>query len=791
MRIQWTRWGVMGAAAAASVAIAGTLMQLDAPLEVSTAAAANSAYKAKMGWQSYMSDAAGGKAAYDVKVQLLVYSDGPADAQDIWVARSTDNGATWAQTNVTNNGGTPFNVTDPVSGKTGTFSVNHYKANIYVAPVGVLNGGKGANALLSWTSSDCEGSPAQRINANLVPLTGKDQPFSCLWTARSTNGGLTWTTQRLTDGGMDADNDVLGGSVKYTNETSASGYFAVAFQADPEGLQLGEAEGTGDGASGANVSPGTNIWYSHLSKSAFEAGTRFPPPVQVSDNNANAEGSPGASRPNLFLSGNTAILAYEETKGDGSSGKQIIHHSFAANSPTLDGLPAGTAISNPANNARRVRFVAQGNEALGDADQDGDAADGDTVGVHVLLLWRETTLTTPAAASDIMVRRGIKNTAARAGSTGFRPEDILADTPINLSDPGTSSLVNNAKAHRAVLRGDFAAVAYDLTTNLAASDATPPKATYNLFVHRSTDGGNTWSGARNMSRITDPAVRVAEPRMVPTPGTIKLPNGAATGDPEDVQDRNVFFVGWGTETNEPESKPLDIYITRTIDQGENYERVQPLAEGATEQSEAQLRMPPAGTSFGAIWMQHDTTASTSEVMYRNGGNAITVPDPDLSITATSASFATDARGSVTFTIVNEGAGDARNVVLRVVAPLGLTIVGTSEPSLCSVSGSELTCTIPELLARGSRAIQLTLSSDSESTYVLTADVSGDVLETDNTDNTTTATVTVWTPTGGGGCTSAHGEEPFDPLLALLSAAGLMGWAWRRRPHRLCRPSDSA
>jgi hypothetical protein len=297
MRIQWTRWGVMGAAAAASVAIAGTLMQLDAPLEVSTAAAANSAYKAKMGWQSYMSDAAGGKAAYDVKVQLLVYSDGPADAQDIWVARSTDNGATWAQTNVTNNGGTPFNVTDPVSGKTGTFSVNHYKANIYVAPVGVLNGGKGANALLSWTSSDCEGSPAQRINANLVPLTGKNQPFSCLWTARSTNGGLTWTTQRLTDGGMDADNDVLGGSVKYTNETSASGYFAVAFQADPEGLQLGEAEGTGDGASGANVSPGTNIWYSHLSKSAFEAGTRFPPPVQVSDNNANAEGSPGASRP--------------------------------------------------------------------------------------------------------------------------------------------------------------------------------------------------------------------------------------------------------------------------------------------------------------------------------------------------------------------------------------------------------------------------------------------------------------------------------------------------------------
>jgi hypothetical protein len=778
MRIQWTRWGVMGAAAAASVAIAGTLMQLDAPLEVSTAAAANSAYKAKMGWQSYMSDAAGGKAAYDVKVQLLVYSDGPADAQDIWVARSTDNGATWAQTNVTNNGGTPFNVTDPVSGKTGTFSVNHYKANIYVAPVGVLNGGKGANALLSWTSSDCEGSPAQRINANLVPLTGKDQPFSCLWTARSNNGGLTWTTQRLTDGGMDADNDVLGGSVKYTNETSASGYFAVAFQADPEGLQLGEAEGTGDGASGANVSPGTNIWYSHLSKSAFEAGTRFPPPVQVSDNNANAEGSPGASRPNLFLSGNTAILAYEETKGDGSSGKQIIYHSFAANSPTLDGLPAGTAISNPANNARRVRFVAQGNEALGDADQDGDAADGDTVGVHVLLLWRETTLTTPAAASDIMVRRGIKNTAARAGSTGFRPEDILADTPINLSDPGASSLVNNAKAHRAVLRGDFAAVAYDLTTNLAASDATPPKATYNLFVHRSTDGGNTWSGARNMSRITDPAVRVAEPRMVPTPGTIKLPNGTATGDPEDVQDRNVYFVGWGTETNEPESKPLDIYITRTIDQGENYERVQPLAEGATEQSEAQLRMPPDGKTLGAIWMQEETVAGTKEVMYRNGGPVTTgLPDPDLSLTATSTSFSANAQGQVTFTAVNQGAGDSRSVILTGTAPAGLTLVSTSDANVCTISGSVFTCTIPEILAGANRAISLNVTSAAQGSYALPATVSGDVLETDDTNNAATGNVTVYGD--GGGCTTVDGNAPFDPMLPAIAALGLVGWGLRR------------
>ncbi|WP_240538355.1 ATPase, T2SS/T4P/T4SS family [Rhodoferax sp. PAMC 29310] len=381
----------LSAVAVATAAIAGTLMQLQPEVVVSTAAAANNAYKAKMGWQSYKSSL--GESTYDVKAQLVVYADGPAGKQDIWIARSTDDGATWTQTNVTNNGGTSLAITDPVSSKTGTFSITHYKPSIYVAPVGVLNGGKGANALVSWTSSDCEGSPAQRINSNLVPLTGKDQPYSCLWTARSSDGGQTWTTQRLTNGGKDADNDVLGGSVKYTSDTTSSGHFAVAFQADPEGLQLGEAEGTGDGASGANVSPGTNIWYTYLKKSDFEAGTDFPLPGQVSDNNATTDGSPGASRPNLFLSGGNAILAYEETKGSGSSGKQVIYHSFSANSPTLDSLPAGTAISNPSNNARRVRFVAQGDEALGDADKNGDAADGDTQGVHVLLLWRETTLT--------------------------------------------------------------------------------------------------------------------------------------------------------------------------------------------------------------------------------------------------------------------------------------------------------------------------------------------------------------------------------------------------------------
>ena len=85
----------MAVAVVSAAAIAGTLIQLTDPVVVSTADPANNAFKAKMGWIAYKSDAA--QAQYDVKAQLLVYADGPAGKQNIYVARSTDNGATWTR----------------------------------------------------------------------------------------------------------------------------------------------------------------------------------------------------------------------------------------------------------------------------------------------------------------------------------------------------------------------------------------------------------------------------------------------------------------------------------------------------------------------------------------------------------------------------------------------------------------------------------------------------------------------------------------------------------------------
>lgn len=174
-------------ALATASALAATGLQFDPAITVSTNDAANNAFKAKMGWISYKSGPT--QAQYDVKAQIMVYADGAAGGQSIWIARSVDNGASWGQQKITTSGGMSTGlIVDPVAPtNTGTFTINHNKPNIYVAPIGVINVGKGADALATWTSSDCSDTgsvtgdlagptPAQRINTNLA----LPQPFMCL-----------------------------------------------------------------------------------------------------------------------------------------------------------------------------------------------------------------------------------------------------------------------------------------------------------------------------------------------------------------------------------------------------------------------------------------------------------------------------------------------------------------------------------------------------------------------------------------------------------------------------------
>jgi hypothetical protein len=260
-------------------------------------------------------------------------------------------------------------------------------------------------------------------------------------------------------------------------------------------------------------------------------------------------------------------------------------------------------------------------------------------------------------------------------------------TEANLADLSSTNPYEDARAHRGILRGDDLFIAYTHTPNWAASRNAHDK--YDVYVRRSFTGGKDWkngtgevchtrlwkkyvnddgtplvfsedeanrketyeeeacfaSGAfepgRNMSLLKNNKISVIEPRLVGTPGTI-----AGSPYEEDKQDRNVFYVAFGTESNVPKAHgnddeedeemavPLDLYYTFTRDRGETFykrlwevnpdsegpnagtiiERWDYLARGDAEQGEAQLRMSPDGSRFYAVW--NEDGPEGSDAMFR-------------------------------------------------------------------------------------------------------------------------------------------------------------------------------
>jgi hypothetical protein len=255
----------------------------------------------------------------------------------------------------------------------------------------------------------------------------------------------------------------------------------------------------------------------------------------------------------------------------------------------------------------------------------------------------------------------------------------------------------DARAHRGILRGDNLFVAYTHTPNWAASRNANDK--YDVYIRRSFDGGQTWTTdpkpraaegeevqddgeichtlvwkdynsvsteeeakqkdtyeevvcyepgefepGRNMSQLKNSKFSVIEPRLVGTGGGNK-PDAlgvCATGLPEDCENKDVFYLSWGTETNIPkahgdsEEEEIeyeviegDLFYTFTQDRGQTFfrqlwevnpdsagpnagetvERWAYLAKGEPNQVEAQLRINPDGTKFYAVWNESGVEGS--------------------------------------------------------------------------------------------------------------------------------------------------------------------------------------
>lgn len=588
--------------------------------------------------------------AVDSSFKSWNYAGNVYSARDTFVTWSKDNGETWSA---------PLNVSNTASqtdagafydpdgnaedGSGGLAPMNFYgdsdKPNIFAA-------GNGNNIMVTWPDKYCP-SGVQGLVEYTAPYLSLDPgviqvPYSCIYAARLVNTKESVnlvTVDRLSEGSRDAKGDVPRGG---------GGGNAIAWQEDPEGLQPGDAEGPGDGGSGAKTSNGTDVWYSWIPNKTF-ATASWSTPQAVTDN---APSNPGASRPNLFLGKHPkspgkawAILAYEERKGlEAIAGKYVVYHMFAYDDPTKGAVPAGAGviISDPLENGRRVRFVAKGSP-------------GGQDGTRVIMLWKQG-VEDQGGPSDIMARIGhvpagwdpLESTTT---SVGWRPQDLTPavvgsgdpqtalnnSAPLNLSsealdDRSTMNPIDDARAHRAIIVGDFIAVGFTYTPDQALARFTVEE-NYDFYVRRSKDGGKTWDDARNLSNLPKDR-NVKEPRLVGSPGSVSAtcPSGDAwaedTTNIHDCQNKAIYYVAWGTELNQRESISqgsidLDLYISRSLNYGETYEEPVVVALGGvdldndeTSNGESQIRMTPDGWFSYTTWMQ--TSDEGKEVAFVSG-----------------------------------------------------------------------------------------------------------------------------------------------------------------------------
>lgn len=472
-----------------------------------------------------------------------------------------------------------------------------------------------------WSWGDLGDNPDQGIatypDLEIYPNV-HEVPFHGVYAAISYDGGTTWAwggenpPLQLTYGLRDAKQDVNRGAGKK---------WMLTWQEDAEGLQRGDAEGPGDGSSGANVSGGTDIWYTWVADIAADPMALRTNRAPLSNNSvydltvsagdpplvgkAGANENHGSSRANLNVVNDAgtfvAMVAYEETKGvkDVLLGKTIQYHAFPFDQPVLTGVPnaqigaAGAQLSPILENSRRVRFVRQAPNGVDPA---------------LMIFWRQG-VDDGGGASDIMAR--IALTLDEAAVAASPVLNLSANTPnatmANLDDETTENPIEDANAHRAILRGSFIALGWGYTENQALARYTD-LANYDFWVRRSFDGGATWDAPKNLSSLPNTKVTMREPRLV-------QPAGTGSEDP------NVFVAAWGTTTNvyegveEPVS--LDLQLTRTGDRGETYAKpVDIFGDLDSEDEESQIRVNDDASLVFAVGQWDD--GQTKEALYTTG-----------------------------------------------------------------------------------------------------------------------------------------------------------------------------
>ncbi len=374
-------------------------------------------------------------------------------------------------------------------------------------------------------------------------------------------------------------------------------------------------------------------------------------------------------------------MAYEETKGADrlDNGKFVRYHTFRFNEPPVskgqyeNGEP-GAIISDPAENSRRVRFVTQVKPGVN--------------GLKMGIFWRQGTAV-EGGPGDIMVRLGsidsnnpnslgigaadmypavdpnaaaidytastlLNNVPALNISSNTIPwaevdvNDVedANDLPVanNLNDATDVNIYEDARAHRAQLRGDDFYIGYTYARDWAVATYTTMD-NYNFWFRRYSDATSGWTTASNLSQIKRiEKLHVKEPRLVGMPGSAKN----CSTVPENCQDKDVVLLAWGTETNVYAhvggSDEGDIVYTISKDKGVTYGEPLAVVPGFTppydddanldtpdyfpmNRFESQLRSTPSGNVVFSLWNERRNVEGTSYSGLSVSDNRTVAPAP--------------------------------------------------------------------------------------------------------------------------------------------------------------------
>lgn len=208
--------------------------------------------------------------------------------------------------------------------------------------------------------------------------------------------------------------------------------------------------------------------------------------------------------------------------------------------------------------------------------------------------------------------------------TSGRAENVSSQTPVattaNLTDDTELNAVENALAHRGVLRGRDLWIGYNYTSDLVQLAAQADN--YNFWIRRFNVDTGSWDNPQNVTNIADKGINAREPRLFGTPKS----NGTlCPTDPTFCQNPDVIYLAWGTQTNVADPEDLGEYITVSLDSAATFETpvklsaVQGVLWGDDESAfEAQLMTRPDGTRFYAVWTQKNLATLATKAQFTSG-----------------------------------------------------------------------------------------------------------------------------------------------------------------------------